>query len=124
MSSRLPRAARFEDQCWPPIHIKGETAETSFALVNRNGALVSRLYLRKCNPVHGGQMIPSYSFSRTSASSSNQCWTFIDVVGQVKTKWRIVKYNGPVKPGRDPAQGQDWEIGDIVGVLERRRPPK
>ena len=45
--------------------------------------------LRKCNLVQAGQMIPSYSFSRTSSSSSDQCWTFIDVVGQVKRNGAI-----------------------------------
>ena len=33
-----------------------------------------------------------------------KCWTFIDVAGQVKTKWAIAKYDGPetlgsMKPG-------------------------
>jgi hypothetical protein len=42
--------------------------------------------LRKCSLVQAGQMIPSYSCSRTSSSSSDQCWTFIDVVGHLKTK--------------------------------------
>jgi hypothetical protein len=45
--------------------------------------------LRKCNLVQARQMIASYSFSRTSSSSSDQCWTFIDVVGQVKRNGAI-----------------------------------
>jgi hypothetical protein len=36
-------------------------------------------------------MIPSYSFSRTSSRSSDQCWTFIDVVGHLKTIGAIYK---------------------------------
>jgi len=32
---------------------------------------------------------PSYSFSGTSSSSYSQCWTFIDVFGQVKMKAAI-----------------------------------
>jgi hypothetical protein len=45
--------------------------------------------LIKCNPVQAGHVIPSYSFSDASSSSSNQCWTFIDVSGQVNMKAAI-----------------------------------
>jgi hypothetical protein len=46
--------------------------------------------LRKCNLVQAGQVIESYRFSDASSSSSSQCWTFIDVAGQVKTNRAIV----------------------------------
>jgi hypothetical protein len=39
--------------------------------------------------VQAGHVIPSYSFSDASSSSSNQCWTFIDVSGQVNMKAAI-----------------------------------
>jgi hypothetical protein len=40
--------------------------------------------LIKCNLVQAGQVIASYSFSDALSSSSSQCWTIIDVSGQVK----------------------------------------
>jgi hypothetical protein len=39
--------------------------------------------------VQAGQVIPAYSFSGASSSSSSQCWTFIEVSGQVKMKAAI-----------------------------------
>ena len=47
--------------------------------------------LRKCSLTQAGQMIPSYSFSRTSLRLFDQCWTFIDVVGHLKTIGAICK---------------------------------
>jgi hypothetical protein len=44
---------------------------------------------RKWNLVQAGQLIPAYSFSGMSSSSSSQCWTFIEVSGQVKMKAAI-----------------------------------
>jgi len=34
-------------------------------------------------------MLPSYSFSEISGSSSNWCWTLRLVAGHLKTKWAI-----------------------------------
>jgi hypothetical protein len=75
---------------------RGPSAEQNSASVPRHRAFASSqpnslpvFRLRKCSPVQAGQIIPSYSFSRTSSSSSDQCWTFIDVAGQVKRNGTI-----------------------------------
>ena len=46
--------------------------------------------LTKCNLRQAGQETLSYSSSGTSSSSSSQCcWTFIDVAGHLKMKGAI-----------------------------------
>ena len=45
--------------------------------------------LSKCILVQAGHMIPSYSFSEISGSSSNWCWTLRSVTGHLKTKGAI-----------------------------------
>ena len=78
--------------CWNPRSYRSiAAAETdphpTYSSSWPNSLPVFRL--RKCNRVHAGQMIPSYSFSRTSSPSFDQCWTFIDIVGHLKTNWSI-----------------------------------
>jgi hypothetical protein len=77
---------RFRDDAH---HQCGRAEPTLLFLPWPNSLPVFRL--RKCSLVQAGQMIASYSFSRTSRSSSDQCWTFIDVVGQVKITAAIVE---------------------------------
>lgn len=45
--------------------------------------------LSKCILVQLGHMMPSYSLSGISGSSSNWCWTLKPVVGHLKTKLAI-----------------------------------
>src|SRR6478672_2172510 len=48
--------------------------------------------LTRCILVQAGQAIASYSFSETSGSSSNRCWTLKPVAGHLKTKFVIIQH--------------------------------
>jgi hypothetical protein len=47
------------------------------------------LRLSKCILVQAGHMIPTYSFSEISGSSSVWCWTLRLVAGHLKMKFAI-----------------------------------
>jgi hypothetical protein len=48
--------------------------------------------LTRCILVQAGQAIASYSFSETSGSSSNRCWTLKPLAGHLKTKFAIIQH--------------------------------
>ena len=62
------------------------------AFVSPNNFPVLRLM--KCSFMQAEQIMPLNSFSSASSASSNQCWTFSLVVGQVKR-------NAPMPPLQD-----------------------
>ena len=77
---------------------------------------------RKCNLVQAGQIMPSYSFSRTSSSSSSQCWTRIDVSGQVKMKAAIGLDAALGLLGFDLAQKTKTSLAKLQQLLTRCLP--
>jgi hypothetical protein len=81
------------------------------------------LRLMKCNRVHAGQVIASYSVSDASSSSSSKlCWTAKPVFGQVKKNAAIF-----CKPraiiARPTKRNSSFPHGD-QGMIARRTPPK